>query len=613
MAQTESDPNKKIINTMVLASSNYSTLKERFTNRWLLLVLATCVHFYLKAEVIPAERSRLNYTTVYFEEDVFTGAYSYELDLFSDSLLTQNLKKISAPLPAFWIEDLSWASRYYWKVSVYDQKHQLLHSSAIHTFSIMKIVYQSYDEVRMDVIKNNKEKQSGGLISLDYTRSIYDRDGKPVWTIPQVEGIDTKNTHIRDLRITDNNTITFLTLRVPYEIDFNGKLVWQAPFPFTFNGDTVVYHHDFKRTKRGTYMVLAERKVYRLLTGTFTEEAFKNEFGAVKIDGVNYKQALVSVLLEFDKAGKVIWYWDANDYIVDVDFNYKKNPNGISDLSTHANAFSENEAGTKVYVGFRDLSRLVKIDKKTKKVELSYGERYPSGEALIPVQMFNQHDANVTAHNSIYVFNNNGLKNTEGFSSILELKDNVKMNDSALLWKFDLNFDTLSTGKSVNGGNSVELSPTNLLFCAGALNRVFEITKNKEIVWDAFLYSRGINETVWLPFVQYRANWIKQLNWPHFIIENEKADKNAETDVQIKISNTGNCDDSYEISVFSEKNELLQKINTQVVSKGGSYSETLTLNKRVIKAHKRAGSEKKIRIYVKSLQSQEIKLLKMQC
>lgn len=129
----------------------------------------------------------------------------------------------------------------------------------------------------------------------------------------------------------------------------------------------------------------------------------------------------------------------------------------------------------------------------------------------------NQHDANVTKHNSIYILNNNGSWGG-GISSVIELKDNLKSKkDTPWVWKFDLDFDTLSKGKTLNGGKVNELPNSNLLVCAGELNRIFEVTKNKEIVWDAFIYGKGKQDSVWVRMPQYRANWASQLNQFHFI------------------------------------------------------------------------------------------------
>src|SRR5205085_7664641 len=108
-------------------------------------------------------------------------------------------------------------------------------------------------------------------------------------------------------------------------------------------------------------MVLAFRRIYRKVTGNHSLESFENESDLIVINNVLHKKTQMSLVLEFDKQGKLIWFWDSNDHITDEDLNYKKNQKGVPSFATHANAFSENKAGTKVYVGFRDLNRIVKV------------------------------------------------------------------------------------------------------------------------------------------------------------------------------------------------------------------------------------------------------------
>ena len=532
-----------------------------------LILLATPVF----SEVLPAENSRLNYTTVYFEEDLTKGADEYELSLYTDSTLTQLFASKKAKLPAFWVADLDWAKTYYWRISALKKENGPAVPGKIHRFSIMKIVYQSYEGIRIDIIINKEEEHGGGVMCIDYTKSVIDRRGRQIWAIPPVDSVPLGKMYIRDMRITKENTITFLTFHVPYEIDFSGKVLWQAAYPFIMGKDTIIYHHDFKKTSRGTYMVMGDKVVYRKILGHYSDQEQKCNPDITTINGMLYKKTPITILLEFNKEGKLIWFWDANTYISDEDLNYKKVEGCTPNFATHANAFSENEEGTKVYVGFRDINRVVKIDKKTKQVESSYGERYPSGDATIQVEMLNQHDANVSNHNSIYVFNNNGFKNPHGVSSILELKDNIRNDEAAVIWRFDLNFDKLTRGKSVNGGNIVELPNKNLFFCAGALNRIFEITKDKKIVWDALLYAKPKNDTVWEPFVQYRANWAKQLNWYYFIPEINALTviKGKQHVLNLTINNTGNAEDSYEIEVFSDKNQVLCKTTTDIIPANG--------------------------------------------
>jgi hypothetical protein len=544
-----------------------------------------CLYFIavgkqLTARLIPKENSLINYTTIYFEEEVKSKAVEYELFLFTDSLHTDPLlevKKAKNYLPAFWLKDLNWSTRYFWKVMAYNKDHEEIGVSVLHAFNTMGFLYQNYDEIKVDVKTNKEDKNNGGLIGIDYTRSFYNRSGKPVWTMPFIDKLVNETTQIRDMKVTKDNTITFLTLHAAVEIDYDGNVLWRAPYPLIINSDTISYHHDFKKTPRNTYMVLGEKRVARKITGTYSKEALEKELNVKYINGVPHRRAVISILLEFDKNGKVIWYWDANDYLKDEDLNYKKTPTGLPNFSTHANAFGENVEGTKVYVGFRDLSRLVRIDKKTKKVESSYGERYPSGDAEFANDVFkNQHDANVTRRNTILILNNNGAFDYTGISSVIELNEKITLSGGPIAWKFDLNFDTLSKGKALNGGNVIELPNGNLLVCAGALNRIFEVTRSKEIVWDAFLFSRGKKDTLWQAFSQYRCSWTDGIKRYYFIPLLEGViSKGTKKEVELSVHNTGNVNDSYVVEVIAANNELVYTTTIKDVRPGAVSSKML--------------------------------------
>jgi hypothetical protein len=532
-------------------------------------------------KVLPTNRSVVNCTRIYFEEELHKGAGEYEL-VFFDSLPNGSraeIKKIKGRLPAFIINGFEWDHIYYWYVKGYDLANAEMYTGDTHTFKVMKVVSQNSEEFRIAVKVNKKNKQAGGYIAVDYTRSIYDREGKALWTIPDAEHMSAQQNQIRDLKITKDNTVTFLNGSFPLEIDLDGNILWMPPYPFIFNSDTIVYHHDFKKTNRGTYMVMGNRKVYRKALGDYSAEALKKEFETRVINNQVYCRVQVVILLEFNREGKLIWYWDSNEYIEDADLNFKKSLSKLPSFATHANAFSENEAGTKVYLGFRDLSRIIKIDKKTGKVELSYGEKYPSGEARLANHLFRrQHDARVTKHNSILIFNNNSNpgQGPGGISSVMELKDNAGINDSILLWKFSLDFDTLTAGRSVSGGNLNELPNSNLLVCAGLLNRIFEVTRGKEIVWDAFIESRKMNGITWQASPQYRCSWTPGIKLFRCIPEViSHTVKNNQVSFDLAIHNTGDSDDVYQVEVFSRTGISLHKLKTQTVRKNKTLKQNM--------------------------------------
>ncbi|MDI1354196.1 MAG: aryl-sulfate sulfotransferase [bacterium] len=531
---------------------------------FLFFLIVICIPQWSYGDVIPAQNSTVHYVHVYFEENFFKGTLEYELKIYSDS---SALRKDSAVVtlsnnyPAFRVHYLNWGKSYLWRVNNINKKNKRIHTGDVHTFSIVPRVNSDFfSDIRLDVRVNDTTKHLGGYIVIDYLRGIFDRSGRPVWLLPPIAGYVNTGTQIRDLEFTAENTLTFLSDNTPVELDLEGKVLWSLPSPFVFGKDTITFHHDFKKTAQGTYFMLGNRSVYRKMLVNYTEELKKLNRDVTYIKGEPYAKTDVAVLLELDQTGKVLWFWDSNNYLTDEDLNYKKTPIGFPLVYAHANALGVNDENTKAYIGFRDLSRIIKIDKQSKKVELSYGEKYPSGEAMFGDGLFRQqHDARVTKHNSIFILNNNGARKTASPSCIMELKDNVSAGDSVLLWKFDLDFDTLTNGRSNSGGNITEMPNSNILLCAGQLNRFFEVTRKKEIVWDAFVYSLGKKDSIWQPMPNYRSSWIPELKMGHIltkVISVEKRRKNL-LQVELTIYNVNDKEDSYLVEFLDEKGLIL--------------------------------------------------------
>ena len=415
-------------------------------------------------------------------------------------------------------------------------------------------------EVRFDLKTNDKDRHAGGILFVDYARSAFDRDGRIVWTLPSIPGIVDSVTQVRDLKMTVDHTITFLTPQNAVEIDLDANVLWKAPNPFTLKNELITYHHDLKKTRRGTYIVLGKRKVTRRLPGKYTAKDLDKEYEAEMIKGKAYRKTQMDVVLEFDKAGNLIWFWDANDYITDEDLAFKRDPSDSSHLfSTHANAFSEDAEGKTIYLGFRDLSRIVKIDKKKKKVLKSYGEKFPSGEAKVANHLFRrQHDATITGRNSILILNNNEASdaNVKRVSGIVEFSENITKTDSMPLRSFELDYGGNRDAWSSGGGNVTELPNGNILVCGGILNRLIEVNKNNEVVWEAHVVSRFKKDKRWSPFPQYRASWVPEIGTHHFIARLEKTETDDE--VNLVITNTGSAEDFYTIEVLKADKTVLK-------------------------------------------------------
>lgn len=526
-----------------------------------------CLSYGLYADFSPRENAFINHTSAFLQENPVRGAVRYDLAYWKvgqqDPSEQPGQALISKSYPAFFISGLNWSTRYFWQVKAYDGSGNMIMETPPHTFQVIepRAVLEQVRAMKLDVKSYNKEQSAGGFIAIDYARSIFDHEGKVLWTIPDIPGIVDRQTQIRDLKMTEENTITFLTPDNALEIDLDANILWKAPSPCYIGGDTMTYHHEFQKTKRGTYMVLVSRLMRRKLPDSFhKEEILKADKNIEVLEGKCYKWTPVTMLVEFDKQGKLIWYWDSEDYLKNEDLAYKKNPNGTAIFLSHANAFSENEEGTYVYVGFRDLSRIVKINKQKGRVEYSFGEKFPSGEAQTANQLFRrQHNAKITKHNTLLIFNNNEPpENKERLKStgIVEISDKNSKDDKGLVWHYDL--DTLAENWSSGGGNVSELPNGSLLLCTGVVNKLLEVNRKGKLVWDARVMSLAPGDSIWRAFPQYRASWIPDLKYFYFYALPQIKSGGPNLSYSVIFANVGNAKDSYQVEWLNE-NKVIQK------------------------------------------------------
>src|SRR6202008_3478908 len=118
-----------------------------------------------------------------------------------------------------------------------------IHTGNIYTFKLVDISPVNFDEVKVLVHTNVTDKHKNEFIILDNAHSIFDRNGKAVWTIPNITDVVNNNTHVRDLKTTKNKTFTFLSGNDAVEIDFYGNVIWKATSPFVFSTDSFIFHH----------------------------------------------------------------------------------------------------------------------------------------------------------------------------------------------------------------------------------------------------------------------------------------------------------------------------------------------------------------------------------
>lgn len=520
----------------------YKYLQLNFFKFTILFSFIFLVRISLFSQPIPLNGSSLNYTQVLFEYDEIENASYYKLLIqANDSTFNTNSLKtcVIDSSTATIVPNLKFSSKYFWMIYAYDNNNHLIHKSKTFFFSTSNPIFSDTSLFKIKV-RNNRNTSDLELIWLDYMHSAINKKGEVIWCIPNIE----TDEQCRDLKMAPNGSITYLTSENAINIDYNGNVLWKVSDDKNSEIENISFHHDFTLTKNGNYYILGNRyqKIKLAINSDTTTQIME-----------------IGMILEYNKKGDLIWEWDSKNYLSDDEFQHSKKTNHSDDITVHLNALGIDSNETYVYAGFRNISRIVKIDKKTKQAVSAYGPIIdPSKKEKLYGQNFfrRQHDANILPNNNIAVLNNN-LDIKGNVSSVVIFNQYSKTNHKPkIVWEFKLDFDTLTSGKSFKMGNVTLLKNGNLLICEGAINRVIEVSPNKEILWDAFIEKYSPTENKFIEFPQYRTSYSSSL-YPYYFTTNSL--KKGDANLSFNIVNEGTEPDGYEITVTSKEKIIYQK------------------------------------------------------
>lgn len=550
------------------------------------LTLFMCLLFALAQGQIPKPGAILNYTQVMFEYPALKGADVYVLQLTEtatdpnfDHCLVERKDSANATM----IEGLEFGKKYQWRYAGI-AKGQRTTWNGPFRFEIESNKVFDQNLVNLVVTKNDSAHHQGGLILNDCTHNITDRNGKMVWYLQKVDWHGTlaqktieMKPQIFDLRLTAYGNITYLADSVAIESDLEGNHLWKAPNDSKVSGlKGESYNHDFKRLPNGHYMVLGN-ELWRKLPEYHDTALIKKKYpNRQVVNGEEYGGVEFGTVIEYDKKGRLIWSWNSQDYFdpnplkpwpLDVQSGWEE--------FAHINAFSTDSKNEAVYVGFRNISRIVKVDKKTNKVVDSWGQHLANSETRNLVAIRRQHDANMINDSTLAIFNSNDLPGYDSFSRVLLIS--TKPSDNGrVVWSFDCNLDSLDHHASRNGGN-VDLLPNgNLLVCMGNMNRIFEVTKQKKIVWQEAIQTTGKSGDMFFHRL-YRSHYISSLYPCYFafkVIEDTVSERSPR--FHVKIFNKGSEADSYIAQVTTATGNIIAEFKAGPVEANRSKQIELT-------------------------------------
>jgi hypothetical protein len=489
---------------------------------------------------------------------------------------------------------LSFGKKYIWRYGAVEKGGKTLWSAPIH-FEISPIPGWQMAQTRLRIIISKARHINKGIILVDHLRAACDFSGTPVWFLPLHPHFG-HPMMINDLRLNKRGMITcMLDGRQDMECDLQGKTKWAYPniSPDDTFISSKIYHHDFQHLPNGDYMLMTNDKRWVKIPSNVDIKAiiaqnptvptitsgkapakvyvFKSGLKIRKNPQADVYEAQIEygAVLELDTNYKTVWQWDSEDYLNKTGVFRSGNNNKAPyiEWDPHLNAFCSDDSNKFVYASFRNLSRIVKIDKRTDKVVNSWGTKMDGGEVESGNDFFHlQHGVTLTPDKNILVYDNEDTLKTK-HSGVVIFTDPKRGDTSKIIWNYVCNFDS-GPDISPRGGNVDFLPNGDYLVCMGGIPRIFELIADKRIVWSAILEKDSAHAHV--SGRPYRAHYASSLYPCYFSVSlsSEFLNRSDKT-FPVKIFNKGSEDDSYIINVTCGSG-LSRTLNTPIVRSGKS-------------------------------------------
>ncbi len=503
-------------------------------------ILSIAVFFLLAchpafSQVLPKESSILNYRLIGFSLPSVKTTGSYELqiavgnytsfDSFKKNIAVRlpcKNKKIIAEVPFF-------GQAYTWSVANTEKKGAV---DELHHFSTGRIKDVDTATTRLRVL-TKATNYKDAYVFLDGTRALYDIDGHAVWYLPDVDNTHIEKPILRDLKLSPAGTITFLFEELDaYEVNYNGDVLWKAPNNGKVSGYVnEMYHHEFTRLSNGHYMILGcEYEQWNMKPPSALDSSFVIfHEGSRSRDSsaMRYPKIPFGTVIEYDEKGNIVWSWKSSEYFRKSDIYYHKGKATRPDITVHENSFYFDEKDSVLYVGFRNISRILKIKYPEGKVLNVYGETFRPDATENGNGLFcRQHSVRHSESGYLYLYNNNSCSHGESLPEILKLEEPSSGNGSLKKkWEYQCTLEGVDTSfrnfhQFPTGGNVTEL-PDHSLFAnmSTVYSKVFILSKDKKLLWSAIPERWNAVDKKWDMIYDYRASMItsrqdlEQLIW----------------------------------------------------------------------------------------------------
>lgn len=269
------------------------------------------------------------------------------------------------------------------------------------------------------------------------------------------------------------------------EMDWDGNVVWEWE-PGSEDGTV---HHDFERLPNGNTLCNAWETIPY-------EEAIA---AGRRADQTTESGVAVDAIYEIDPDGRLVWKWSSWDHRgtnsekhLDVNYiTYVLPEHGRNNQDwTHFNDVDYDPATDRILVDSREFGELYIIDHKTGDILYRWGNPSAYGAGDPPTLstpgeqiLFGPHDANwidegLPGAGNILIFNNGWARSPINYSSAVEMNPET----GEIIWEYKSN--SVTSFYSDHISSAERLPNGNTLICSGNNGHLFEVTADKEVVWE---------------------------------------------------------------------------------------------------------------------------------
>ncbi len=298
-------------------------------------------------------------------------------------------------------------------------------------------------------------------LTADATVYLIDLEGRirHAWTMPYPPGLygflTSAGTLFYNGKVLDGST-RFISTQpwkggVALEVDWHGRILWEVHHPD--------HHHDGIRLRNGNVLLLCMAPIP-------SDVASRVRGG---IPGTEHEgQMYGDYLVEMTTDGRTVWEWRSWEHL-DPEADVITASQDRRDEWTHANTAVELPDGT-IAVSFRNISTVAIVDRRAGRIVWKLG----------PPALAHQHAPTPLSNGNLLIFDNGTHRVDHGtsFSRVVEVDPSTK----EIVWTYQERrpIDFFSPRIS----NAQRLPNGNTLICEGSFGRLFEVTRDGEVVWE---------------------------------------------------------------------------------------------------------------------------------